>query len=74
MSKRAIWDMTIVLAGVGYIIIVLSENIQSSAFAVLFIMVAGYEMIEAHAEEAKSTRSSIFSSSRSAVSRWTAIG
>jgi len=49
MSKRAIWNMTICCAGAGYILMELWLNIQSPIFAALFVMVAGYTLIEAHA-------------------------
>ena len=47
MTKRAIWDMTICFAGLGYIVMELWLNIQSPIFATLFVMAAGYELVGA---------------------------
>ncbi len=48
MSKKALWNMTIGLAGLGYIVLALCQNIQSPLFAALFVMVAGYAVMESH--------------------------
>ena len=53
MSKRAIWNMTICFAGVGYIVMELWLNIQSPLFAAVFVTVAGYELIESHTPRRK---------------------
>lgn len=49
MSKRALWNMAICGAGIGYIVMELWLNIQSPIFAAVFVTVAGYELIESHA-------------------------
>ncbi|HUI80180.1 MAG TPA: hypothetical protein VLY24_19775 [Bryobacteraceae bacterium] len=48
MSKRAIWDTTIGLAGFIYVFLVFFQNIQSPLFAGAFILAASYELIESH--------------------------
>jgi len=48
MSKRAIWDTTIGLAGLFYLGLVFSQNIESPVFAGAFILVASYELIDSH--------------------------
>lgn len=53
MSKRVIWDMTICGAGIGYILMDLWLNVQSPVFAVLFVSVAGYELIDSHTARRK---------------------
>jgi hypothetical protein len=53
MSKKALWNMAIGFAGVVYLIVDLWQNIQSPAFAVIFVMVAGYEVIGSQASRHK---------------------
>jgi hypothetical protein len=53
LSKRVIWDMTICGAGIGYILMDLWLNVQSPVFAVLFVSVAGYELIDSHTARRK---------------------
>ena len=48
MSKRTLWHMAIGFAGFGYIVLALCLNIQSPIFAAIFIMVAGYEVVDSH--------------------------
>jgi hypothetical protein len=48
MSKKAIWQVVIGLAGVVYIVVALSQNIESPVLAAIFVLVAGYEVIESH--------------------------
>jgi hypothetical protein len=45
MPKRAIWDVAVGLAGCIYIVMVFILNVQSSIFAFLFVLAAGYEVI-----------------------------
>jgi hypothetical protein len=54
MSKRAIWNMTICGAGIGYIVMDLWMNIQSPLFAAVFVTVASYELIESHTARRRS--------------------
>lgn len=48
MSKKAIWHTMIGLAGVVYIVMALSRNVESPLFSAVFILVAGYELIGSH--------------------------
>jgi len=54
MSKRAMWNTAICIAGIGYIVMELWLNIQSPLFAAAFVLVAGYELIESHSARRKS--------------------
>lgn len=53
MSKRALWDMAICFAGVGYVVMQLWLNIQSPIFGALFVIVASYELIGSHSGRRK---------------------
>lgn len=44
MPKRAIWNAAIGLAGCIYIVMVFILNVQSSIFALAFVLAAGYEV------------------------------
>ena len=44
MSKRAIWNTAVGLAGCIYIVMVFILNVQSSIFALAFVLAAGYEV------------------------------
>ena len=48
VSKKALWDAIIGLAGLLYIALALSRNVQSPVFAAAFILAAGYELVESH--------------------------
>jgi hypothetical protein len=45
MSKRAIWDAAVGIAGCLYLATVFILNVQSSLFALMFVLIAGYELI-----------------------------
>lgn len=53
MSKKAIWNMEIGFAGLVYVVVDLCQNIQSPLFAVLFVLVAGDEVIGSHTSRHK---------------------
>jgi len=53
MSKRTIWNMAIAFSGTVYLALALFQNIQSPVFAVIFVMVAGYEVIGSHTSRHK---------------------
>jgi hypothetical protein len=53
MSKKAVWHTTIGLAGIVYIVIALSQNVQSPVLAAIFILVAGYEVIDSRTHKHK---------------------
>ena len=53
MSKRAVWNMTIGGAGVGYVIVALWLNVQSPLFAAAFVVAAGYEIVESRVSRHK---------------------
>jgi hypothetical protein len=63
MSKRAVWSVTIALAGFSYIVVALWLNIQIPVFAALFVLAAGYEVIESHAARRKPWSSAKFGKS-----------
>jgi len=46
MSKKAMWDWAIWIAGLIYLALVLALNLYSPAFGVGLIVVAAYEVIE----------------------------
>jgi hypothetical protein len=48
MTKKLIWQTAIGLAGLVYIVVALSQNVESPVFAAIFILAAGYEVIESH--------------------------
>ncbi len=48
MSKKLIWQTAIGLAGLAYIVVALSQNVESPLFTAIFILAAGYEVIESH--------------------------
>ena len=54
MSRRSLWQLTIGSAGIGYLILALWANIQSAPFAVVFVLAAGYEVIDSHIGKHKS--------------------
>jgi len=43
---RAIWDLVIGIAGLGYLGVVLFVNLDSPAFGLVWIVLAGYEILE----------------------------
>ena len=53
MSKKTVWNMTIGFAGIIYLVLALSQNIQSPLFAVLFVLAAGHEVIGSHTSRHK---------------------
>jgi hypothetical protein len=48
MSKEVIWQLMIGLAGIVYIVVALSQNVESPVLALIVVLVAGYEVIESY--------------------------
>jgi hypothetical protein len=49
MTKgRILWDCALVLAGVLYMAMVLFTGIESALFAMVFVTLAGFEVIHFH--------------------------
>jgi hypothetical protein len=54
MSRKMIWQTAIGLAGLAYVVLALSRNVESPVFAAIFVLAAGYEVIESHHSKHKS--------------------
>jgi hypothetical protein len=48
IPRRAIWNLAIGIAGVGYILLALCLNVQSPLFATVFVAAAASEVIGSH--------------------------
>lgn len=48
MSRRAIWECALGLAGVLYLALALFKSIESPLFAGLFVMLAGMELVTSY--------------------------
>lgn len=46
MSKRAIWDLAIGIAGLIYLVMVLFVDYYSPAFGVVLVVLAAFEVLE----------------------------
>jgi len=53
MTRRLIWDATLVLAGVVYLAMVLFSGIESPLLGVTFVGLASYELVNLHRTGAK---------------------
>lgn len=48
MSARTVWECALGIAGVLYLALVLFKSIESPLFAVLFVMLAGVELVASY--------------------------
>jgi hypothetical protein len=48
VTGRLIWNCALIVAGVLYLGLVFSQNIESPIFAAVFVGLAGFEVIHTH--------------------------
>lgn len=48
MTARAVWECALGIAGILYLALTLFKGIESPVFAVLFVMLAGMELVSSY--------------------------
>jgi len=50
MSKRAIWELFLLTAGILYVVVVLCGNVECVSFAAAYVALAAQALVHAHRE------------------------